>query len=328
MALLQVNARAGGLEIPGGHIPGQAWEGELAAAVARLPEGAPIMVLIHGLRFSPFRPAIDPHRHILSLDPRQDCWKALSWPRNLGFTQTGRADGLCIAFGWEASSPSYALALRQVYPRAPDAAAALARLIDTLVRLAPARRVDLVAHSLGGRVALGAVARVTRPGIGRVILMGAAEYQSAATRALANPAAREAEFYNVTSAENALFDALFRRIVPAGTPDDMPLGAGLAQAPRRWVDIRIDCDRVLARLAARGVPIAPRGRAVCHWSFYLRPGIFGLYRAILRERTGWSAPLLNAALPAPEPAPALASLAGAMRWPVPALPPLRRPGRA
>ncbi|MGG7645727.1 alpha/beta hydrolase [Rhodovulum sp. YNF3179] len=302
MALLQVNARRGGLEHPSPC--GRPLDVELAETLARIRADAPIVVLIHGFKFSPFERRADPHRHIFSLAPETDCWKALSWPGQLGFTEYGREDGLCIAFGWHATALLPEPGVRRVYGRTAGAAEALQTLLQMIAALAPGRRVDILAHSLGARVALGAMAAVTAPVLGRAILMAAADYRGNAERALANPAARGAQVYNVVSAENDFYDALFETVVPAPRPGDRALGRGLPQAPGRWLDLGIHCPDTLGALADRGTRIAPRDRRVSHWSFYLRPGVFALYAAILRDRDNWSPEALRAALPGRAAAPA------------------------
>ena len=60
------------------------------------------MMMIHGFRFAPgARAQDDPHQHILSFTPFEGCWKAISWPRHLGFGRCPQ-EGLAIAFGWRA----------------------------------------------------------------------------------------------------------------------------------------------------------------------------------------------------------------------------------
>jgi hypothetical protein len=293
MALLQVNARGGRLEVPAPC--GRPADMLLAEALSGIPADAPITVLVHGFKFSPFEQAASPHSHIFALTPRPGCWKALSWPAALGFSEYGREDGLCIAFGWPATAPMGARGLRRVYARTEAAAEALAALLEAIAALTPGRRADVLAHSLGARVLLSAMARLKRPALGRAILMAPADFAGAARAALANPAAAEAELFSVLSGENALYDFLFERCVPAPARGDRALGRGLDGAPGRWVDIRIDCERSLAALAIRGLEIAPRARRFCHWSVYLRPGIFALYRALLRDREAWSAAALRRA---------------------------------
>ena len=78
-------------------LPQHLWQ-----VAADLPAEAPIVVMIHGYRYSPSQPAHDPHRHILSLDPDPRQRRATSWPRALGFGGVHPQDGLAIAFGWEA----------------------------------------------------------------------------------------------------------------------------------------------------------------------------------------------------------------------------------
>lgn len=286
---MRIDARNGALLIPKGT--------DMAGALRALPQGAPVVIMVHGYKYSPFAPETDPHRRIYALRPGLDCWKVRSWPRGLGFSGAGGAEGLCIGFGWHATAPRLASGLAEVHRRSTVAAAALAELLVLIDDLAPGRPVDFFAHSLGAKVVLGALADAPVPLHGRALLLGAADYRSSAETALANPSARGVEFYNITSRENDLYDVFFRSIVPPQRRGDRVLGTGLPDAPPRWVDLRIDDPAMLATLGSRGLRIAPRLRRHCHWSFYRRPGIWGLYRAILRERSGWSAPTLNRLLP-------------------------------
>lgn len=292
MSVMQVNVLGDELATPGERCLRTALAGHLRS----LPDGAPVVVMVHGYKYSPFDPQADPHAQIFALRPPAGCWKSRSWPRGLGFDGSGPAEGLCIGFGWHATAPRLARGLMEVDARLGHAAMGLERLLATIGELAPGRQVDLMAHSLGARVTLSALAGCRAPLRGRAILMGAADYRSGAEAALANPAARGVEFYNIVSAENDLYDLFFRCLVPPRRPGDRVLGRGLPTAPRRWMDLPIDDARILARLAALGVRISPRRRASCHWSFYLRPGIFRLYRAILRDRDGWSPEALRHAL--------------------------------
>ncbi|NNK65156.1 MAG: hypothetical protein HKO95_00305 [Rhodobacteraceae bacterium] len=251
----------------------------LVAAIGRLPEGAPMVVMIHGYKFSPTSPAHSPHTHILSLSPSRLGGRSLSWPRHLGFGQGRLDEGLCIALGWEARGT-----LWQAYRHAGVAGRALARLIDGI-----GRPVDVLAHSLGARVALSAMARLGRGRLGRLILISGAEFGHHAQNALKSPAGRGAEVINVTSRENALFDLMFERLMQRPLGGATALGAGLANAPHRWLDLPIDRGGVRVALARLGYPIPAPSRRVCHWSGYMRPGLFALYASLIRERLPLSA---------------------------------------
>lgn len=263
-------------------------DAQLDAALRGLPDSAPVAVLIHGFRFSPNRPEKSPHRHILSLRPERDSRKAVSWPQALGFTGEGSAEGLCVAFGWEAASTIW-----QAYDEAERAGAALARLVMAIRDRAPGRRVDLLGHSLGARVALTALTELPMAAVGHAILMAPADFASCAEHALAGPAGRHARILNVTSRENDPYDWMMETIVAPGR--GRSLGHGLEGAPPNWVDLQIDHPETLAALAAMGHEIAPPARRICHWSAYVRPGMLGLYRALIRGELPFE--MLRAGLP-------------------------------
>jgi hypothetical protein len=87
------------------------------------------------------------------------------------------------------------------------------------------------------------------------------------------------EVLNVITGENLLFDWLFS--TATGQPGRRTLAQGLLDAPPGWTDLPIDCPEARRRLSAHGWPIKPPQRRICHWSPYLRPGLFPIYRAFL-----------------------------------------------
>lgn len=274
MPLLMVNAGGNGLSL---HGPGDL-DAELAAALGVLAPGAPVVVLVHGYRFSPFDPRRDPHRHILSLTPAGRCRKARSWPRHLGFGRGAADEGLCIAFGWPANGTIW-----RARDSAARAGAALAGLVGRIrnLRGGPA---DILCHSLGARVALCAAAAAPPGTVGRVVMMAAAAYRGEARAALATPAGAAAEFVNITSRENDPFDAALEWLVRPPCRGDRALGAGLGSQRANWLDLQLDCGRTLEVLRDLGYRIPAPARRVCHWSAYLRPGLFRLYRELIRDR--------------------------------------------
>lgn len=268
MPLIKINTRAAKIALDGAC---------LLRAQAALEPGEPIVILIHGYKFSPFqrRAKNSPHDHILSLTPSEKGRRAISWPRHLGFGRGGENEGLCIAFGWHAQG-----ALWQARREAAQAGRALARLVD---RLGARNPVHIVAHSLGARVALAALPALNSGRIARIILMAPAAFQSEAHTALGAPAARRVEILNVASRENDLFDAAFEALIKTPDRKDRALGSGLGYKDQRWLDIQIDNPQTLDRLATMGFRIAPPGKRICHWSSYLRPGLFAFYAAFLRR---------------------------------------------
>jgi pimeloyl-ACP methyl ester carboxylesterase len=270
MALLGVNAATGAE----GHVP--AGDQTLGSALDDLPPGAPVTIMVHGYRFCPFSPDHDPHGHILSLTPRKDCWKAVSWPRHLHLDRPGM--GLGIGFGWPATG-----ALPRVAARAFDAGRSLGRMIGTIHRARPDLPVHIVAHSLGARVALTALETAPPGVLSRMILMSGAEYRGAAERALSLPAAARCHVLNVTSRENAAFDLMFRLAVPPARALDRALSAGLGHM-NGCTDLAIDHDATRAALGALGHRLRPPSTRICHWSGYMRPGLFAVYRRMFDQR--------------------------------------------
>lgn len=250
--------------------------GELLAELDALPGSAPVIVLIHGFKYRPGHVERCPHDHILSLEPRKKR-RVVSWPRHLGFGRGQADEGLCIAFGWNATG-----SLWQAHAEAARAGRALSALIAEISQQGN-RPVHIVGHSLGARVALSAFAGLPEGAIGRVILFAAAETRAGAEAALASPAGRSAQILNVRSRENTVFDLLLRAAIFPHRPNLRALGAGLGRRDCRWIDLAIDCARTRARLGALGFHVPPPLRRICHWSAYLRPGLFPLYQAFLRN---------------------------------------------
>lgn len=248
----------------------------LGRALVDLPPGAPVVLLVHGFKFHPGIPEHSPHAHIFSLTPPRDCWKAVSWPRHLGFGR-GRADeGLCIAVGWPGTGSIW-----RAYAQAGATGAALAPFIDELA-LCAGRPVDVIGHSLGARVALAALRGVAPGSMGRAILLNGAEFAAPARRGMSSDGGRAAEVFNIVAGENALFNGLIRAAV---WPADRTIGAGLnRQRPGNWLDIRVDGEPVRDALGRMGYRVPAPKRRVCHWSTYLRPGLFPLYRDLIRRR--------------------------------------------
>lgn len=249
---------------------------ELRHALRALAPGAPVVIMVHGYKFSPGHPQASPHDHILSLHPSRTCPRLLSWPRALGFDARDPETGLAIAFGWEARGTIW-----QAYGRAQEAGRALACVIRAIAQTGHGP-VHLLAHSLGARVALAALHELPMASMGRMILMAGAEFRDTARRALRTPAGQTAEILNITSAENSLFDLMFRGLVRPLDPRAAAIGRGCGRMHPNWIDIAIDRSHTRRVLAGHGIDVAPPQRRICHWSGYLRPGVFTLYSALLR----------------------------------------------
>ncbi|MCA0872058.1 alpha/beta hydrolase [Seohaeicola saemankumensis] len=256
------------------------------------PGPGPVIVMIHGYKYEPGHARHCPHRHILSLHPAS---LPDAWPRPLGFGAGHRDEGLGIAFGWNARG-----ALWSAQARARDAGRVLARVIGELHRLAPARPVHIVAHSMGTEVALEALHHLPAGAVDRILSLTGACYRSRTATALATPAGQSAEFVNITSRENDPFDFLFERLITPPRPGDRSIGQGL-DGPGT-VTLQLDCPGTLDHLDRIGLPVAPPQRRICHWSSYTRPGVLQMYSALLRRPGAFPLDALRRGLP-PTPAP-------------------------
>lgn len=255
----------------------------LARALDASP--GPVIISIHGYRYAPGHARHCPHASLLSLHPRQNGLRTISWPRHLGFGRNDPEEGLSVGFGWQARN-----GFRQGYRDAEVAGRALARLVDDIATLDPARPIQFFAHSLGARVALRALRHARWGRVGRVILMAGAAYASE-TENLPDTT----EILNVTTRENDVFDLLFETAIRAPMQGDRALGHGLDAA--NMLNLQLDQPATLEALESLGFRIAPPARRVCHWSPYLRGGVFPLYRALLRSPETLPLATLRACLP-------------------------------
>lgn len=245
----------------------------LARKLKALPPEAPVVVMIHGWRYASGFARDCPHGSILSLDPAPEDRRAVSWPRHLGLDGT---QGLGIALGWNARCDPWRAHLRAW--QTGDALTEIVRQVQDRT----GRGVQVIAHSMGARVALAALPLVEPGQITRLILLAAAETRDRAQKALQTPAGRAAEIINVTTRENDLFDACFEWGIHLGCRTS--IGQGLGRSLPNWRDLWIDQPETLKVLAALGHPLSDPPRRICHWSPYLRPGTIALYRALIDGR--------------------------------------------
>ncbi len=270
-----------------GTIPAPQTPATFLSQLAALPDDAPVVIMLHGYRYSPSHQRASPHHFILS--PTGQRGRTRSWPRRMGFGQRWAQSGLCIAFGWEADGT-----LWQAYKEAANASLALSQLILTVQSIHPGP-VSIIAHSLGARVALGALPHLPARAVARMVLLAGAEFQSTATAALETPAGRTTEVLNVTSRENDIYDFLFERLLAPLSLRARSIGAGLALP--NAVTLQIDCPAHRSALRALGYPTAEPARLMCHWSAYTRPGMFPFYRAFLRRPASLPLAILRHTLP-------------------------------
>ncbi len=244
----------------------------LASRIAVLPMGAPIVVMVHGFRFAPDAGPHCPYGHIFALQPRATHDPtAISWPQHLGLRS-----GLTIGFGWQGRG-----FLPAVNRRALLAGRGLAQLGAIIRKIDPSRRLDVIAHSMGARVALSALNVARSEDFRRLILLAAAETRRPALRALQSPAGRAAQVINVTSRENDIFDFLYEWGAKAGL--DTAIGQGLGRDLPNWLNLPIDQPTTLHALTRLGYPLPMPPKRFCHWSPYSRAGVFALYRALIED---------------------------------------------
>jgi len=267
MSVFRINADHNGLRCRDARPVGAALDRWLSASTP----GAPVTIMVHGYRYAPGVQGHDPHDLIYAETAVSSHQRAVSWPLHLS---RGDTKAPIIAFGWPARGNLWRAA-----GEADQAGRALAALVGRLARAG--RQVRFICHSLGAQAVLTAISELPGSSVEQAILMVPAVATSKTRSAIASPAGQTCRFLNVTTHENLVFDLTFRAL--SGMLE-RTIAQGLRDAPCNWVDLRIDHVRSRRRLAALGYPIAAPARKVCHWSPYLRAGMFPIYRAFLAGR--------------------------------------------
>ncbi len=270
MPVIRINAVNGRAELHGSSRP-------LIGAVQEAQQSdGPVIVMTHGYKYRPDDAGACPHRHILSLHPKAIPWYGPSWPQHLGFGSGFEDEGLAIAVGWDARGP-----LWSAQRRAVEAGKVLADVIRQVHHSNPKRPIHFICHSMGIEVALEALHHIPPGALSRIISLTGAAYQSRTVAALKTPAGRAADFINIISRENDLFDFLYETFIQPPRRGDASIGAGLT-APNS-VTLQIDCPDTVDHLSALISPLAAPERRICHWSSYTRPGVLRVYNALLRD---------------------------------------------
>ncbi|MBB3984430.1 pimeloyl-ACP methyl ester carboxylesterase [Sagittula marina] len=271
MPLLRITVTEGSAALHGSSAP------LLSALRDALAEDAgPITVMVHGFRYQPGRAGNCPHETLFAREPRTTR-RIVGWPRHLGLRgQAG--EGLGISFGWPARGTVW-----QAFEQADLAGRALATFLSDIRTLAPERPIHAIGHSMGARVILRAIRDSDPETLRRVILLAGAEFEETAKICLTSPAGLHTQVLNVTSRENDVFDFMLEHLITAPGKRSKMLGhaAGGSLSIPNMVTLQLDDANSLQALRRAGFRIAPAERRICHWSPYLRAGVFPLYRAFL-----------------------------------------------
>lgn len=283
MAILRVCADEGGRVFETG---GGDWRARLNRMIADCPPEAPVVILIHGLRYS-WRAdrGCDPQTTLYLSEPLEEDRRRrplrANWPYQLGFTESGRDDGVCIAFGWDAGRLSSLGNANVVLARF---APALVAVFET-IQLA-GREADCFGHSLGSALILDAIAAQPGLPVRRALLLGPAERRSRASRAaFAQQARTQTEFLHVLARANDVFDEAYHQLAPrTEEADDLPLGAsGIGAGLTNWMDLQIDHPETRRWLASCGLPPTRPPERVSHWVYYSDPSAMAFYASVLRD---------------------------------------------
>lgn len=315
-------------------------------AISRDDFPGPLVIMVNGFLFDPKaaispnpKDTDNPHGRVFHFVQRSEAHEqrhhTSSWPLGLGFDVAidGGSQGLAAAFGWQ-SQPGFASSLinhfQNFYARAYDnagkAAWVLSNLIYVLSKTIPHKPVDLFCHSLGLRVVLRAlallakqadddnadqvldptVARAILERIGRVLILGGAEYVVEARLLCRRLTAWNLQpgphFYNFVSRENDVLDKLAENFGPRTFGDSQVIGHnGLSTTFQEsyWIDLQIDNNELQDWMRQDPRNIAISGdrpyNVWDHWYYFTYRGNMNLYNKILRDRDIWSIHELRAA---------------------------------
>ncbi len=283
MAILRVCAEEGGrlFKTSGGD-----WRLRLNRMITNCSPEAPVVILIHGLRYS-WRQGrgCNPQTTLYLAEPLEEDRRRrplrANWPHQLGFTENGREDGVCIAFGWDAGRISD---LRKADEMLARHTPALVSVIEAIH--AAGREADCFGHSLGSALVLNAI--FNQPGlpVRRALLLGPAERRSrAAQAALVQQNHAQTEFLHVMARANDVFDEAYHQLAPrAEDVYDPPLGVeGIGVALSNWMDLQIDHPETRRWLASCGLPPTRPPERLSHWAYYNDPSVMAFYASVLRD---------------------------------------------
>jgi len=310
-------------------------QSKVRRAAVDLPAAQPPLVMVHGFLFDPKQAVTpdpgdtdNPHGRMYHFkdtgERNEQRHHTTGWPLWMGYEeadQTG-ASGLAIAFGWH-SQPGFASSLinrfQNFYARAYEVAGTtawvLVNVLDELAKTVPGRRIDIMAHSLGARVVVRALALAAKhhpdltERINRVIFLGGAEYvveaQLMYRRLHDLDRAQRPEIYNIVSRENDVLDKLGENFGPRTFGNSQVIGHnGLDMSDRaaknvpNWIDLQIDSEPLQDwMLNQHNIEVSGDrpGNIWDHWYYYTFRGNLELYRGIFRDRPQWSIAALRAA---------------------------------
>ena len=242
----------------------------------------PVVVMVHGYKYAPGHALHCPHETLFSLTPkhRELYPRAVSWPRHLGFGRDRQDRGLAISFGWPARGT-----FRSTYEEAAEAGTAFSRLLGELKRASPGRPVHAIAHSLGARVVLDGVSKSQAGSLDLALLLAPVEFAARAQRALETPGGQAARCLTVSTRENDVFDLIAMLGLGPSCHGTRMIGYRGLEG-ENCATLRIDHAQTLEALRSAGYRIAPPAGRICHWSSYLRPGLFRLYRSLISGELG------------------------------------------
>lgn len=204
---------------------------------------------------------------------------------------------------------------REPYERADLAAWVLVDAVRSIADALPGRPIDLFCHSLGSRVVVQALhklaAEAQKPGaaelvallgrVGRVVIVGGAEYTGPARRMLAEvrkvrPAGGPS-FYNFMARRDRVLALLAQRFHPVDLKLRRVVGlGGLTPGDQDpdWVDLQLDANADGSHplndwLRPRKLSVAGTHLTgvLNHWHYFTDAGNMDVFRAILRDRGAW-----------------------------------------
>lgn len=203
---------------------------------------------------------------------------------------------------------------REPYERADIAAWVLVNTIRAVASALPDRPLDLFCHSLGSRVVVQALHQLALAAqqdatgelktvldrVGRVIIVGGAEYSTPAVRMLTDvrkvrPAGPV--FYNFMARRDRVLSLLAQRFHPVDLKLRRVLGlCGLTPDHRDpdWIDLQLDANADGShplndwlrprKMSVSGVHLTG---VLNHWHYFTGEDNMEVFKAILRDRAAW-----------------------------------------
>ena len=245
-----------------------------------LPRADRVVVMVNGFDFDPTEGGDDnPHKTLFK-----------DWNKRLSDAEAGAWQ--CFGFGWYSAElePQSWLGgvfrghwnpYRWSWELAHQAGGILAEAIDTHMRSCPDSKVCIMAHSMGARVALGALRQLDCGRVWRTLLLNGSEYSQTAKTIAGHTACK---VLNIVVEADDVLDKLGSVFAPEAFIKAVVGQKGLLDPPKNWLDFRLDDEETRTWAERKGYKNL-RGdnpdRIADHWYSYTHECNWVLFRDFL-----------------------------------------------